>query len=302
MTTERVCPYLVHFHDAEACCEKLYEVNFSQQFNKFIILNITAESLTMSASNTIWSASNLSAWNDGDEDDENPFKSEENERDCTLFVIDCNESMFESQQFDAVCAAVAASLKRKIVKSAADLVGLVLFNVLSSRNAMKLDFIHLLFEPDCPSAALIKKVRDLPATFRSTFKVLGGGKQCDFRDLLWAQQTMFSEVDVKGTKYGSKRSFIFTNNDRPEFKDRTATIAKSQDMLEAGIEINVFPLAPNFDFNAFYKVEPVHSLTLSLSERKDLCTMHTQTRSVETLRGSMFKEVTFQHLSGKTRF
>ena len=30
--------------------------------------------------------------------------------------------------------------------------------------------------------------------------------------------------------------------------------------------------------------------------------MHTQTRSVETLRGSMFKEVTFQHLSGKTRF
>ena len=220
-------------------------------------------------------------WLDKDEDEENPFKAaEENEKDCTIFVIDCNQKMFdekliprikdedndeamsnndnkeeERNVFGSVCKAIEHALKRKIIKTKDDLVCIMLFNTLETKNAMKLSNIYLLSEPDSPSAKLIKQIRDLPMTFSSNFKSLKENKQCDFRDLLWTLQNIFSEIDVKGTKYGSKRAFIFTNNDHPHFKDENATKSKANDMLESGMEINVFPLKERFNVKAFYKVK-----------------------------------------------
>eukprot|EP01083_Nonionella_stella_P019293 53632_1 len=201
----------------------------------------------------------LDAEDDADEDD--PFKGQENEKDCTIFVLDCNEDMFTEMKsmdgnnlsiFATVCKAIENALKRKIIKSKDDLVCFILFNVLETNNSMKLSNIYLVSEPNCPSASLIKQIRDLPITFNNTFNSLKNKKQCDFRDLLWTLQNIFSEVDIKGTKYGSKRAFIFTNNDDPVHKDVNATIAKAKDMLESGMEISVFPLSENFRIKHFY--------------------------------------------------
>ena len=154
-----------------------------------------------------------------------------------------------------VCKAIENALKRKIIKSKDDLVSIILFNTLETKNAMKRENIYLLSEPDAPSAKLIKQIRDLPSTFSSTFKSLKDNKQCDFRDLLWTLQNIFSEIDVKGTKYGSKRAFIFTNNDNPSYKDFNATTSKANDMLNSGMEISVFPLKENFKLKKFYAVK-----------------------------------------------
>eukprot|EP00484_Ammonia_sp_Unknown_P026483 CAMPEP_0197030270 /NCGR_PEP_ID=MMETSP1384-20130603/9537_1 /TAXON_ID=29189 /ORGANISM="Ammonia sp." /LENGTH=685 /DNA_ID=CAMNT_0042459585 /DNA_START=33 /DNA_END=2090 /DNA_ORIENTATION=- len=233
----------------------------------------------MSSFSSFFQSSDISSWwLDKDEaDDEDPFKAEENEKDCTLFLIDCNEKMFTeklskheenkanemhiksdhddekiSSVFHAVCNAASDALKHKIIKSKDDVVCFLLFNVLETKNAMKLSNIFLFSEPDVPSAKLIKSVRDLPLTFSSQFQSLKDGKQCDFRDLLWTLQNIFAEIDVKGTKYGSKRAFIFTNNDSPHHSDLSATKSKASDMLDAGIEIAVFPLVSNFQIKRFY--------------------------------------------------
>merc|ERR1712232_1227465 len=132
------------------------------------------------------------------------------------------------------------------------MVCLLLFNVLETQNAMKLDNIYSLSEPDCPSAKMIKTIRDLPSRYKDRFNSLKNDKQCDFRDLLWCLQNAFSEVDTKGTKFGSKRAFIFTNNDKPLCKDEQATVAKAKDMFDANIDIMVFPLSPNFQMATFY--------------------------------------------------
>ena len=212
-------------------------------------------------------STNVASWwdDDNNEDNEDLFKSEENEKDCTIFVVDCNELMLaenvmnesddQSPSFTKVCKAIENTLKRKIIKSRDDLVCFILFNVLETRNAMKLDNIYLLSEPDCPSAKLIKTIRDLPLKFKNRFNSLKNNKQCDFRDLLWTLQSIFSEIDVKGTKYGSKRAFLFTNNDNPLCKDINATVQKAKDMLESGMEISVFPLSQNFKIKTFYGVK-----------------------------------------------
>eukprot|EP00483_Globobulimina_turgida_P011369 UN11391 len=167
-------------------------------------------------------------------DEEDPsFKGQENERDCTIFVIDCNENMFNQDNtntdnkmdiddddkgpvFNKVCKAIESTLKRKIIKSKEDLVCFILFNVLETQNGIGLANIYILSSPDSPSAKIIKQIRDLPLTYASKFNSLKNNKQCDFRDLLWVIQVTFSEIDHKGTKFGSKRAFIFTNNDEPD--------------------------------------------------------------------------------------
>ena len=233
----------------------------------------------MSSTSSFFGTGDVASWwldKDDTQDDDNPFKAEENEKDCTIFVIDCNEFMFKEMKssikdenndnndnnenndnlsiFASVCKAIENALKRKIIKSKDDLVCFILFNTLETKNAMKLSNIYLLSEPDSPSAKLIKQIRDLPIIYNSKFKSLKNNKQCEFRDLLWTLQNIFSEVDVKGTKYGSKRAFIFTNNDCPLSKDSNATYAKAQDMLNSGMEISVFPLADNFTIKKFYNV------------------------------------------------
>ncbi|ETO22116.1 hypothetical protein RFI_15086, partial [Reticulomyxa filosa] len=55
------------------------------------------------------------------------------------------------------------------------------------------------------------------------------------------------------TKFGTKRVFFFTNNDKPWCKDENATIAKANDMSDAGIEMNLLALSEeDFDMSLFY--------------------------------------------------
>ncbi len=54
--------------------------------------------------------------------------------------------------------------------------------------------IYLLREADSPSAPLIKQIKELPTTFPSEIGSIGKGKECDFRDLLWTLQHLFSEA------------------------------------------------------------------------------------------------------------
>lgn len=211
--------------------------------------------------------SDLTWWLAEDENEKNDDaglgKSEENEKDCALFVIDCNEDMFEANDeneqknvaFQNVCIAVVECLKHKIIKSKDDLVSIVLFNTRDSKNPMNHNHIFLFSSPDNPNAQLIKNVRELPSYFHEKIGSLGKQKGCEFRDLLWTLQNIFTEVDVQGTKFGFKRVFIFTKNDNPCHKDRNATIAKAKDMLDAGIEINVFPLTVQHKFviKTFYQ-------------------------------------------------
>ena len=77
--------------------------------------------------------------------------------------------------------------------------------------------------------------------------------KCDFRSLLWVLQSIFTTIDPNGTKYGSKRIFIFTMNDNPKSDDLNSTYQKSKDMLDTGIDINIFPLNKNFNMSKFYK-------------------------------------------------
>ena len=209
-------------------------------FYEQIIINASIHNIGQLESSSFFGTGDVASWwldKDDDEEEDDPFKAEENEKDCTIFVIDCNENMFTNMtseqmnsdngmdvdddnnndsnlsKFAAVCKAIENTLKRKIIKSKDDLVCFILFNTLETKNAMKLSNIYLLSEADCPSAKLIKQIRDLPLSFSTTLKSLKNNKQCDFRDLLWTLQNIFSETHVKGTKYESKGAFIFTDND-----------------------------------------------------------------------------------------
>eukprot|EP00485_Elphidium_margaritaceum_P001641 CAMPEP_0202690952 /NCGR_PEP_ID=MMETSP1385-20130828/5809_1 /ASSEMBLY_ACC=CAM_ASM_000861 /TAXON_ID=933848 /ORGANISM="Elphidium margaritaceum" /LENGTH=693 /DNA_ID=CAMNT_0049346293 /DNA_START=27 /DNA_END=2108 /DNA_ORIENTATION=- len=266
----------------------------------------------MSTFSSIFGASNdISSWwldkDNGDVDDDDPLKGDENERDCSIFVIDCNEKMFSdalpasvkpeqsssselsqaaSQSeciFGSVCHAIQKSLRRSIIKSKDDLVCVVLFNVLGTVNALQLPHLLLFAKPDCPSAKLIKSVRDLPHTFHLERQSLKDGKECDFRDLLWLLQSIFSEIDVKGTKFGSKRAFIFTNNDAPSHKDGASTAAKAMDMLDAGMEITVFPLKAHFELKRFYD----KICTFDLDEVTTESQLHAQCPSLNDLENSL---------------
>ena len=216
-----------------------------------------------------------SLWLNDDNNDDNSDvykKSELNEKDCTIFVIDIMENMFDNindneyktNSFNNCCQAISESLKRGIIKSADDLTGIILFNSKTCKNGMNLDNIYVYSQPDTYSAKLIKNVRDLPNNFDNIGSI-GNKKECEFRDLLWCLQNIFSSVDAQGTKFGSKRAFIFTKNDKPYTKDFNQTKAKAQDMLDAGIEINVFPQTNEFkvkDFYAVYYIIYIHNILM----------------------------------------
>lgn len=157
-------------------------------------------------------------FDDDDDDEQSAFgKSEENEKDCTLFVIDCHESMFMSgaKLFTNVCQAITKALKSKIIKSKDDQISIVFYNTRETLNALNKANVYIFIAPNVPSAKIIKDIKHLPIAieqnFLPTIGHLKGEKQCDFRDLLWVLQTIYTEVYVKNIQMQKNLLFLFGN-------------------------------------------------------------------------------------------
>ena len=107
----------------------------------------------------------------------------------------------KSNSFSRCCQAIVQAFKRKIIQSKDDLVGILLYNTRDSQNALSHKYIYVLSEPTVPSAKLIKRVRDLPLNVEEEVGALSDDTQCDFRELLWTLQNIFSTMYVKKIQF-----------------------------------------------------------------------------------------------------
>ena len=152
-------------------------------------------------------------------DTETPSKG----MDALVWAIDCSPSM--RPHLSTTLHAIASL----IAQDNSILVSILLYNVLSSRNAFNLKSIYS----------------------------LGSCSDSKLSDLLWSTNPIFSNCQ---RKIGSKRLFLVTDNDNPHVGDvasRAAVMQRAKDLNDYQVEILVFgfPLHDKvFDFKNFYAV------------------------------------------------
>jgi Ku70/Ku80 N-terminal alpha/beta domain len=115
-------------------------------------------------------------------------------------------------------------------------------------------------------------------TLLSSFLATGGPTStCNLSDALWTASSLFSSVNKK---FGTKRVFLFTNDDNPN-KENAVLQGKSQqraqDLFDLGIQIELFAVeeggeeAPAFDVKKFYQEIISYSDVESFEEEGVCC-------------------------------
>jgi len=204
-------------------------------------------------------------------DDDGVEVTEYSTKDAIILLVDCSSSMFnslvpddsldskmdeegtEANRFSTVLNVIVDHLKYKIICSRDDLVGVVFYNTAKTENANGFEHIYAYRNIDEADASLIKGVKSLldPEELEEE---LGGPSDtpAEFHKVLWVCSTMFGDSALKKV---SKRIFVFTDQDDPTGGDeelQRLAIQKGNDLEELDIEMELFPLKPNFDARSFY--------------------------------------------------
>jgi ATP-dependent DNA helicase 2 subunit 1 len=154
-----------------------------------------------------------------------------------MFVADADGAL----PFHQVLRAVIQTFRNKILTSGSDLLSVCFFGTREKDNPSDLPNILLFADLDVPDADRILRLEQLLATdFVQRFG--HADKEVPLGDALWTCSTIFGNCSVK---VGTKRVFLFTNNDNPN-QDSPALQAqakqRAQDLRQLGIQIELFPL------------------------------------------------------------
>ncbi|KAI8354817.1 SPOC like C-terminal domain-containing protein [Mortierella sp. GBAus27b] len=214
-----------------------------------------------------FSSSWRSKFEDGDDDEENENiltdaqETQWSSRDSILFVIDCSPAMLKASEdgeipfYTAIKCAMTVQLN-KIISSESDLVGIILYGT-KSKNSTNFEHIYVLQDLDTPDVNKIQQLEsidDRSISFDDEFGTSNGKYRLG--EVFWTASTMFSS---SAQKVGSKRLFLFTNEDDPHAEDislRSASKVRAKDLQDFGIKIELFDIDKpdeKFSRRTFYK-------------------------------------------------
>ncbi|KAG0296956.1 X-ray repair cross-complementing protein 6 [Dissophora globulifera] len=202
-----------------------------------------------------------------DEDAEENFVTDAQEtqwssRDSILFVIDCSPAMLKPSEggeipfYTAIKCAMTVQLN-KIISSESDLVGIVLYGTSKSKNSNNFENIYVLQDletPDVNKIQQLESIDDKTIDFEEEFGSSDG--KYTLGEIFWTATNIFGS---SAQRVGSKRLFLFTNEDDPHSGDislRSASKVRAKDLQEFGIKIELFDIdKPDEKFSRknFYK-------------------------------------------------
>ncbi|KAF9931124.1 X-ray repair cross-complementing protein 6 [Linnemannia zychae] len=145
----------------------------------------------------------------------------------------------------------------KIISSDSDLIGVVLYGTRQAKNANNFAHIYVLQDLDVPDVNKIQQleaIEEQRTNFEEEFGTSNG--EYTLGEMFWTATNMFSG---SAQRIGSKRVFLFTNEDDPHSSDislRSASKVRAKDLQEFGIKIELFDMDKPMDkFNRsnFYK-------------------------------------------------
>eukprot|EP00823_Brevimastigomonas_motovehiculus_P008130 TRINITY_DN7402_c0_g1_i1.p1 TRINITY_DN7402_c0_g1~~TRINITY_DN7402_c0_g1_i1.p1 ORF type:complete len:665 (+),score=195.38 TRINITY_DN7402_c0_g1_i1:67-2061(+) len=234
-----------------------------------------------------WNSFDESLSEDRDTDNqENSIVSKEyKSKDAVIILIDCNPRMFEVNEetketnFVNVLKRVSSMLRKKIISSKRDLVGVCFYNTKKTDNPNNFPHICVYQSVDEPDATRIKQLDNLITEECKAFQEEIGsiestdmlaakekekGKnskdnddQLQFHQVFYVTTSMFKAKDLKDC---SQRIFLFTDNDNPDNHSRdlqTRAKQKFKDLEDVDIHVELFPLnapkRPAFEIRKFYK-------------------------------------------------
>ncbi|KAH7049058.1 SPOC like C-terminal domain-containing protein [Linnemannia elongata] len=216
------------------------------------------------SSSSSWRSSNE---DEGDEDLDDNILTDAQEtqwssRDSILFVIDCSPAMLQPDEegdipfYTAIKCAKQVQLN-KIISSDSDLIGVVLYGTRQAKNANNFAHIYVLQDLDVPDVGKIQQLEAIEEQ-RTNFDEEFGTSNGDYTlgEMFWTATNMFGG---SAQRIGSKRLFLFTNEDDPHSNDislRSASKVRAKDLQEFGIKIELFDMdkpMQKFHRTNFYK-------------------------------------------------
>lgn len=154
-----------------------------------------------------------------------------------MFVPDADGQL----PFHQVMRAVIQTFRNKILTSGSDLIGVCFYGTREKDNPSDLPGILLFADLDIPDADRILRLEEL-LTKDFVGRFGHSDKEVSMGDALWTCSTIFGNCTVK---VGTKRVFLFTNNDSPNADQPSLQAQAKQraaDLRQLGIHIELFPL------------------------------------------------------------
>ncbi|KAG1056721.1 hypothetical protein G6F43_001414 [Rhizopus delemar] len=198
-----------------------------------------------------------------EEDQEEKDTEQYNQKECILFVIDCNPTMFIKDEkgdipVKSAFEKIRSSMLSKVLNQPTDQVGIVLFGTREKQNATDNESVYVLQTIDIPDASRIKEIDGFIQNI-STLHDKYGSIDWEFpmSDLFWVCSDAFFG---SAPKYSAKRMFLITNNDNPHQNNdaiRQSSVQRAKDLITTGVEIRLFglqkdnkPFNPSLFYNA----------------------------------------------------
>ncbi|KAJ9639362.1 ATP-dependent DNA helicase II subunit 1 [Coniosporium tulheliwenetii] len=240
---------------------------------------------------------------DEDEDEEIDESGYKTVKDAVLFAIDVSSSMLEKpppsddKKADRDSATLAALkcayqlMQQRIISNPNDMMGILLIGTEkskfqgedeNSRGGLAYPHCYLLVDLDVPSAADVKRLRDLVENEEEAEKLLIPSKEpVSMANVLFCANQIFT---TKAPNFSSRRLFLVTDNDNPHADDkalRSAAAVRARDLYDLGVIIELFPISRpghGFDRAKFYD-DIVYRTTASDPDAPDPLTQAAKTSS-----------------------
>jgi len=216
-----------------------------------------------------------------DEEDAREEEEEDMTQDHVMCLVDCQRAMFQPSGdekrscFGMTAAIITTLLKKKIIESDKNKVGVVLYGSrLKSENSPQ-SHVYALLPLETPSAHAIKHMEELTHLGEDSDpgsdgflagSEFGGpmdvGEPCPLRHGIWRCNQIFAATGV--SKRSSRRIWLFTNDDNPfahNPEEVEAAVTSARDAAENGVVIDLFHMqatpshgvpASDFDASKFY--------------------------------------------------
>lgn len=158
-------------------------------------------------------------------------------------------------------------MQQRIISNPNDMMGILLIGTEkskfqgedeNSRGGLAYPHCYLLADLDVPSAADVKRLRDLVENEEEAEKLLIPSKEpVSMANVLFCANQIFT---TKAPNFSSRRLFLVTDNDNPHANDkalRSAAAVRARDLYDLGVIIELFPISRpghGFDRAKFYDV------------------------------------------------
>jgi ATP-dependent DNA helicase 2 subunit 1 len=197
----------------------------------------------------------------GGNDDVDPFGQDPEDpengpesvpRDALLFVVDCtSRGALEPLKpggrpaVAEVLASAASVLKTKVITSSDDRVGILLYGVRDMSNPNSFEGIRIIQELGEPNAQRIRQLQQEVERSAEQFdEKYGMQRAVPLSEVFWTCTTIFN-LSANPKRF-QPRVFLFTGNELPcsSAAEEFAAITRAKDLLDLGVEVEFFPMAP----------------------------------------------------------